>query len=138
MLRLRRSIAEGSVCVPDARFQTWMTCRSSSRGKSWSWVTTGTSEAMAVAAIQESLIGIFCPLSRRATRSFAHAAATSLSIGIGSSASAATSVDRRRSRVLVVLAASTPARSSPKVMTETASCSGNRLHLQRPSRFSGR
>lgn len=103
---------------------TWTTASSGRAGKSASWVTTGTSRLIAVAAIQESLTGIRRPLSRRSNLRRAQLAATPSSTGTGPSANTVVSVDSRRSRVAVSPAARTPARSSPTVMTETASWSG--------------
>jgi hypothetical protein len=85
---------------------------------------TGTPRAIAVAAIQESFTGIGCPASRSASRNLAHAFATAASTWMGSSESAAVNVSRRVSRVATSVAANTPARSSPMVMTETANRSG--------------
>ena len=76
--------------------------------KSSSWVTTGTRSEMAVAAIQESLIGIRFCMSRSRTRRRAQASATDWSTGRGSKASASLNVASRRSRVSRSTAANTP------------------------------
>jgi hypothetical protein len=69
--------------------------------------------------------GIRSPLACSRTRRRADSAATASSTGTGFIRSAAVMVANRRSRVVTVRAASTPARNSPIVMTETASSSGN-------------
>ena len=99
--------------------------------KSSSWVTTGTPSDMAVAAIQESLTGIRFCASRSKTRRRAQASAAGWSTGNGSRASASTNVASRRSRVSTSTADSTPARSSPTVITEMASSSGRSVWVRR-------
>ena len=119
-----RSPSEDGV-PPLATPHTRVTLSPSMSGKSSSCVTKAMSCANAVAAIQESLTGMRRPESRSSTRRRPHSAATASSTGMGLSSSAAVRVARRRSRVWIVLATRTPARSSPIVMIETAISSGS-------------
>lgn len=104
--------------------QTRQISSSSRAGNPSSWVRTGMSSVIAVAAIHESFTPMRRPESRRRTRSCAQRSATLVSMGTGSRARAAVRVRRRKSRVARSFVARTPARSSAIVMTDTASSLG--------------